>query len=465
VRPSEVTATPVTQEPYTWEGPLCSTDNDCYSRNRERVPGESDVIGVTTCQCYANSFINPLDECQGEQDLTCPIAGCKEDPCKNIKAYCLVETGMCYLEESTASTPAVTMPTITTGGSIDINTPTVISSPATTIASPTETIGNDDYTWNPTCTTDDDCYPTMRTDEPGNSKPFGVAICECYANAFENPFDECQEDSLCISAMCLEYACEDITAFCSDQGLCELSVSDDDAAMHNTTNSTTNSIATIVTISTASVTQGLATKPVLDTTSVTTSVAVESIDIDGTEPTKVENNTTEFVADGTSSSAATSTSNDPNVVAVTETLSTNASEVTSNGLSETETSSSSTTTAETVEVEVSADKQNETVAAAQPSQGTPEANETSEEIQLETSSTSTTTTEEIVVNVTSDDNETLSNATTTQNKTSVSKNNLSENAATEVDKSQEGIPLNSGMALNGMCSFILGLAVANWLIQ
>lgn len=468
-RPSESTAS-VTQEPYTWEGPLCSTDNDCYSKIRERVPGESDTIGVTTCQCYANSFINPLDECQGESDMTCPIAGCMVNPCANAKAYCLVETGICYLEESTDSSPAATMPTITTDGSMSTNTPAVISSPATAITTPTDTIGNNDYTWTPTCTTDDDCYPTMRTDEPGESEPFGVAICECYANVFENPFDECQEDDTCISAMCLEYACEGITAFCSEQGLCELSIAD--GAAYNAS----NSIATILTSSTVMVSvisgtasnevaEGLtnSTKPAADTTNETTSVTVDSIDIDGTEPTKVENVTSGFTTGGTSSSAATSTPNDSDLAgAGTDML-----EVLTNGteLPETETRSSSTA-ADAVEIEVLNSKQNETITASQPSQsqGRPETNKTTQEIQLDTTTTATTATEEIVVNVTSDGNETLNNTTATQDETAVSENNLSESTSSEIDKSQEGIPLSSGMALDVMYSLIIGLAVANWMM-
>jgi hypothetical protein len=205
------------------------------------------------------------------------------------------------------------------------------------------------------------------------------------------------------------------------------------------------------------------TKPAADTTNETTSVTVDSIDIDGTEPTKVENVTSGFTTGGTSSSAATSTPNDSDLAgAGTDML-----EVLTNGteLPETETRSSSTA-ADAVEIEVLNSKQNETITASQPSQsqGRPETNKTTQEIQLDTTTTATTATEEIVVNVTSDGNETLNNTTATQDETAVSENNLSESTSSEIDKSQEGIPLSSGMALDVMYSLIIGLAVANWMM-
>lgn len=439
VRPSD--PTPVTQAPvdYKWEGPRCSTDDDCYTKVRERVPGESEVIGVTTCQCYANSFINPLDECQGETDMTCPIAGCMENPCLDYKAFCLVESGFCYLDDSIDFPPAVTMPTVTSEGSVDLNAPTNISSSATAITAPADTIGIN-YTWSPICSTDDDCHPSMRTDEPGETEPFGVSICQCYANSFSAPFDECQGDVICISAMCLEFACEGKTAYCSDEGICELSAAGTDTGAYNTS----NTIATVVTTASSSsstttisapaividetasneTAQGLtnATKPASGGTA--DNIKPDNNDIttiDETAPTNESEAT-----DGTSSSVVPSTPSDPDVIAIDET------------------STSSTIPGDTSEIEVSG-------STSENIQGNPVKNETSEEVQLESSTTSTTTFEEINANATTDDAFSTTSTTTTPDiLVAVSENNQSETAPSEVDKSQEGLPLNSGIAVRSI---------------
>ncbi|KAL3790577.1 hypothetical protein HJC23_008783 [Cyclotella cryptica] len=80
---------------YIWTGGVCKSDFDCYPEIRERVPGSTERVGVELCECYANSFYDPLDECQRNSD--CPIAGCLENACFGLTTHCSVEKGVCVL--------------------------------------------------------------------------------------------------------------------------------------------------------------------------------------------------------------------------------------------------------------------------------------------------------------------------------------------------------------------------------
>lgn len=79
---------------YTWTA-TCATDSDCVPTIRTRVPGFSEPIAAGICECYADSLVDPLDECQGDND-GCPIAKCYEALCVDAMAFC--NNGVCELE-------------------------------------------------------------------------------------------------------------------------------------------------------------------------------------------------------------------------------------------------------------------------------------------------------------------------------------------------------------------------------
>lgn len=108
---------------------------------------------------------------------------------------------------------------------------------------------------------------------------------------------------------------------------------------------------------------------------------------------------------------------------------------------------------------------NQTVSTAEIIQGRPVTNETSEGIQLESTTTSSTTSsEETIANATSDEDNSTTSSTDVP--VAVSENNQSETTPSEVDRSQEGLPLNSAMPVNmAMASMIFSSAVASWLMH
>jgi len=158
----------------------CATSEDCSPKVRSRSPTMSKLTGVNVCGCYAASSIAPFDECEGEDDTTCIIAGCAVNSCDGYEATC--SDGECKLVKDTP--------------------------PATD-----------------ECTTSDDCYPTIRSRAPGLSEPTGVGMCECYAASSVVPFDECEGegDETCPIAGCIADACDGYEASCSD-GACMLLV-------------------------------------------------------------------------------------------------------------------------------------------------------------------------------------------------------------------------------------------------
>eukprot|EP00804_Cyclotella_cryptica_P008760 CCRYP_018467-RA/>CCRYP_018467-RA protein AED:0.04 eAED:0.09 QI:305/1/0.5/1/1/1/2/0/723 len=197
-----ITITPVPVN-YSWSGGRCSTNDDCYPKARERVPGLSETIGVTTCECYANSYVDPLDECQGESDMTCPIAGCMENQCEGATAYCSEVEGICVLD--TPIDGNVTNDIVTEDLALAMEIP---------------------------CTIDDECFTLIRSRAPGGVDMTGVGVCECYANSVQFPFDECEgrNDMGCIIAKCMGDACDGLEAYCmlneDEQGFCNVRETD-----------------------------------------------------------------------------------------------------------------------------------------------------------------------------------------------------------------------------------------------
>lgn len=215
--PSVTTATGTGSTEYSWSGGICTTDDDCFASNRQRSPSLTEIIGVGTCECYGNSYFDPLDECQGESDATCSIARCVENPCDGVRAYCSVEEMICLLDAAATETvvePSATATTLPSANGTE---------QGTTISSTTST-----FSWSGgICSTDDDCFPKIRERVPA-SDTMGVDTCECYAASYQDPLDECQgeSDMTCPIADCMGSSCGDSTANCDqDTGTCMLSTS------------------------------------------------------------------------------------------------------------------------------------------------------------------------------------------------------------------------------------------------
>jgi len=101
----EITAPAVAETSGTITPGTCTADTECTAKIRSRSPD-----GTKLCECYAASSTAPFDECEGEDDSTCVIAGCINN-CDGMEAHCLVDgTMMCALRNKTAS------------GSLDLST-------------------------------------------------------------------------------------------------------------------------------------------------------------------------------------------------------------------------------------------------------------------------------------------------------------------------------------------------------
>lgn len=450
VRPSVTSATPESLY-YTWDGPRCNSDDDCFVKTRERVPGESEVIGVSACQCYASSLINPLDECQGESDMTCPIAGCMENPCRNAMAFCLEDTGVCYLDTSIEEPPVAIAPTST----IASDTPMSIFPDEAPVIN---------YTWSPICSSDDDCFTSMRQYEPGDSETIGVGVCQCYANSYKEKLDECQADEVCIAAMCMTFSCEGLSAYCNTvNGICELSDSLDFLGDNNT-----NSIATIVTDATSMATLTADTDIVIDET------ASNEFFTDATEPATSTDKpvTTSEAVVVTADTVATNEAVDK----TTSTLATESSAVTSSTAFDDKTTSTTdgtmSSTSDTTNASPTA-----TVSIVETIEGETEESQESDEIFLQTSSTVTTTTpNELGSNPTFsfdyDRNETTTETSLTPTSApedpTLSENNEVESYSNDVAKSQEGLPLDpsgSTSSTFGALSIFILVAIATILLS
>jgi hypothetical protein len=63
------------------------------------------------------------------------------------------------------------------------------------------------------CNSDHDCYPTVRSRSPVQSRS-NVTMCNCYAGSSFDPFDECEgEKNNCKIARCMN-SCEGLHAYC-----------------------------------------------------------------------------------------------------------------------------------------------------------------------------------------------------------------------------------------------------------
>ena len=159
-------------------GGICTRNSDCQATIRSQSPGpNTDFIGPDVCDCYGTSSLNPFDECQGESNRSCSIAGCAYDMCQGYEGYCQRASngvGTCALRpvQTNVDNP---------GG---------------------------------TCSHDNDCQATLRTQTPDNKAPVGPEMCDCYGASIKLPFDECQGEGNCPIAGCQEDMCQGQEAFC-----------------------------------------------------------------------------------------------------------------------------------------------------------------------------------------------------------------------------------------------------------
>lgn len=65
----------------------CNSNSQCTAIIRSRFP-ETSHTNIALCDCYAASSVSPFDECEGESDETCMIAGCSSNSCEGMVAYC-----------------------------------------------------------------------------------------------------------------------------------------------------------------------------------------------------------------------------------------------------------------------------------------------------------------------------------------------------------------------------------------
>ena len=192
--PAEVETEPSTIGDNDVASVECDVDDDCTPRMRSRVPSTTNVTGVDVCECYADSLLEPFDECQGEKGKTCPMAGCKDDSCIGMEAFCR-EDKTCDLREVVSDAAS--------------------SSTAATTAAPPSV----------ECVVDDDCSPAIRSEAPSTFNATGAGLCECYAASSLEPFDECEGDKGkdCKKAKCPEDACDGMEAYCeAEAGICVL---------------------------------------------------------------------------------------------------------------------------------------------------------------------------------------------------------------------------------------------------
>ena len=72
--------------------PTCASDDDCIAAIRTLVPKDSSSYDIDICDCYALSRINPLDECEGNEDC---VGDQSCGSCEEVESSC--STGRCIL--------------------------------------------------------------------------------------------------------------------------------------------------------------------------------------------------------------------------------------------------------------------------------------------------------------------------------------------------------------------------------
>ena len=440
----------------------CDNEADggyCNLRKAETITETTSVDGTEVVEinlCPQGQCLNPDGQC--ELEVACfvdpcdvNLNSCQDDEvcaanyCGGCNAICLNSTEVIVSDTTSTMNSTIGPSTIIDPDLATITSGGALASSSTVVTAPTA-IENDGYNWSATCTTDEDCYPSQRTYEPGDSETIGVFICQCYANSYLDPMDECQGDSSCIAAMCLVFPCDGLTTYCSDEGVCELSESALDIP--------STSIATIATPDTSSFVTTIAdpvivinetmsnevvgfvpeaTKPTPVTTSVSAEMASADINaINETSSDEPGDITTDFGADGTSSTSSTVV---PDVAVINEMTSTEAPHTDAADTSSTVTNNASENFI----------THNE-----------------SEAVQLETSST--------ISNQNETENESEGNATemsttvpTASNKSGVSENIQSEVTPDNIDKSEK-LASDSAPTSRAVMTGMISLATMSWLI-
>jgi len=202
-------------------GGLCIYDSDCYTTIRGAEP--LNATGPGLCDCYAASKKLTFDETEGKEYFR--RARCSEDKCDGFEAYCPLPTddngtAECALRPIVHTTPSTSS---TSSNDSPKSTPGPSSS-STEIISPTPAPFKRNNIETPRgCTTDTDCQTKLRTAGPPN--PTGPKLCDCYADSSQLPFMECEDEPVCIMAMCQFDTCAGFEAYCplapGDKGVAE----------------------------------------------------------------------------------------------------------------------------------------------------------------------------------------------------------------------------------------------------
>ena len=191
---------------------MCDSDDQCQPVVRGSAPHP--FTGVGMCGCFAESDIDPFDQCEGDRE-SCATARCigeDVDNCYDMEAYCDLapdDNGMgeCRLRESKDTDDAD-----------DTDNGKRISS--------SDDDGDEDII-PAQCDSDDQCSATIRSQQPSGQFT-GVPACECFASSYVSPFDQCEGSERCRQVRCVPGGCDGLEAYCdiapNDNGMgqCQL---------------------------------------------------------------------------------------------------------------------------------------------------------------------------------------------------------------------------------------------------
>jgi hypothetical protein len=203
-------------------GGLCVYDSDCYTTIRGAEP--LNATGPELCDCYAASKLFTFDETEGQEHFR--RARCRGDVCDGFEAYCPLAADDNGMAECALRPIKHTTPKTSSDDKPRSKTPGPSSSSSTEIVSPTPapfTRRKNIDTPGGLCTTDSDCQTKIRSAGPEN--PTGPDLCDCYAASSQLPFMECEDQPVCIMAMCQNDKCAGFEAYCplapGDNGMAE----------------------------------------------------------------------------------------------------------------------------------------------------------------------------------------------------------------------------------------------------
>lgn len=193
---------------------MCDSDDQCRPVVRGSAPHP--FTGVGMCGCFAESDIDPFDQCEGDRE-SCATARCigeDVDSCYEMDAYCDLapdDNGMgeCRLRE----------PEDAVDDTDDTDNDKRISS--------SDDNDHTDTIIPAQCDSDDQCSAMIRSQQPAGSFT-GVPACQCFASSYVSPFDQCEGSERCRQVRCVPGGCDGLEAYCdiapNDNGMgqCQL---------------------------------------------------------------------------------------------------------------------------------------------------------------------------------------------------------------------------------------------------